>query len=302
MGEFEATLAPFDGAGEGALLVAEDLALEQRLGDGRAVDRHVGHRHALAQLMDGLGDHLLAGARFAGDQHRGGRGRRLFDGAVDLPHHRGVADHAAEAALLAKLAAQFAQFAEGVLAFGRLAQQDFEPLHVDRFRQVVVGAFLDGFDRRFDGPLRRQQDDGEIAQLIAQHAQEGEAIHVRHDEIGDDDRRPEGRDLLERIFTVAGTFGVIAPGPDQFGQAVERAAIVFYDQHAFGQQVVSRGVGRRRSVVYLKHVNLSDGHQRSHHANARSPGKCVFGGDEGTASSRSRRNSGRSGVPCKFGR
>ena len=38
VGELEAALPPLGGAGERALLVAEDLALEQRLGNRRAVD------------------------------------------------------------------------------------------------------------------------------------------------------------------------------------------------------------------------------------------------------------------------
>jgi len=64
-----------DGAGEGALLVAEQLALEQRLGDGGAVDRDERARGALGTGVEVLGHHLLAGAALAGDEHRGvGRG------------------------------------------------------------------------------------------------------------------------------------------------------------------------------------------------------------------------------------
>ena len=48
-------------AGERALLVTEDLALEQRLGDGGAVDRDKRERRARAQLVDGLRHELLAG-------------------------------------------------------------------------------------------------------------------------------------------------------------------------------------------------------------------------------------------------
>ena len=62
IGELEAALPPLDGAGERALLVAEELALEQRLGNRRAVDRHERHGRARAQLVDRLRDQLLAGA------------------------------------------------------------------------------------------------------------------------------------------------------------------------------------------------------------------------------------------------
>ena len=61
--------------GERAALVAEELALEQRLGDGGAVQRDELLASARLPVVDGLGDQLLAGAALAGDQH-GGLARR----------------------------------------------------------------------------------------------------------------------------------------------------------------------------------------------------------------------------------
>ncbi len=73
------------GAREGALLVAEELGLEQGRSDGGAVD---GHQRALAARagVQGVGGELLAGARFAGHQHRELRGR---DG-LELGEHFGI--------------------------------------------------------------------------------------------------------------------------------------------------------------------------------------------------------------------
>src|SRR4051794_7585692 len=107
-------------AGEGAFLVAEDLALEQRLGNRRAVDRHERERRARAQLVDGLRDQLLAGARLAGDQHRRLRRRRLLDHAIHTADAGAVADDPSEASLLAQLAAQRAHLAERLLPLDRL--------------------------------------------------------------------------------------------------------------------------------------------------------------------------------------
>ncbi len=50
--------------------VAEQLAFKHFLGNGRAVDGHNWRISALAACMDGLGQHLLAGAGFAQQQHR----------------------------------------------------------------------------------------------------------------------------------------------------------------------------------------------------------------------------------------
>ena len=67
-----------DGAREGALLVAEQFALQQPRGDGRAVELDEGALAARAQVVKRTGDEFLAGAGFATNEHRGiGGGDRL---------------------------------------------------------------------------------------------------------------------------------------------------------------------------------------------------------------------------------
>ena len=56
--------------GEGALLVAEDLALEKLRRDCRAVDGDEGLGAARRDLVQQAGRHFLARPGFAGDQHR----------------------------------------------------------------------------------------------------------------------------------------------------------------------------------------------------------------------------------------
>src|SRR5262245_15528088 len=67
VGQLEAAFAFGYRAGEGAPLMAEEFRFHQRLGNGRAVDRHEWARDARAELMNGVSDYLFAGARFAGD-------------------------------------------------------------------------------------------------------------------------------------------------------------------------------------------------------------------------------------------
>src|SRR6185436_1747351 len=59
------------GAGEGPLLVPEELRLEERLREGRAVERRERPAVARRAAMDEACDDLLAGARLAGQQDRG---------------------------------------------------------------------------------------------------------------------------------------------------------------------------------------------------------------------------------------
>ena len=79
-------------AGEGPLLVAEELAFEQCLGDGGAVDRDERRRGAPAQLVDRLRQQLLAGAALAEQQYRNVGRRDLFDVAQHLQHFRAARD------------------------------------------------------------------------------------------------------------------------------------------------------------------------------------------------------------------
>ena len=74
--------AAFARSCERALLVAEQLAADELFGDGAAVDGEERRVFARAGIVDGLREHLLAGAAFAGDQHVARAGSRA--GGVSL--------------------------------------------------------------------------------------------------------------------------------------------------------------------------------------------------------------------------
>src|SRR5918996_2446030 len=88
----EAPLAHRHRAGERALLVAEQLRLEQGLRQRGAADLHQWMRIPLAGPMQRLRDEHLPGARLAADEHRGIRAGDLADELVDLQHWPAGAD------------------------------------------------------------------------------------------------------------------------------------------------------------------------------------------------------------------
>ena len=187
--------------------------------------------------MDGLRDELLAGARFAGDEH-GRRGRRrLLDHLVDLPHLRAVADERSERAVLAQLAPQRLHLAHRLQAFDDLVEENLQPLDIDGLRQVVVGAFLHRLDGGVDGALRGQEQRRDVGADLRQRAQQREPVHTRHHQVGDDDGGPEGGDLLERFLAVARRVGDEAPALDKLLEAHARRRVVFDDQDALGSDV-----------------------------------------------------------------
>ena len=75
-----------------ALLVAEQLALQQVLRDGGAVEGQERRLGAGAVLVDRPGHQLLAGAALSGDQHGKGLVGDTADGLVRFLHPRAGAD------------------------------------------------------------------------------------------------------------------------------------------------------------------------------------------------------------------
>ena len=67
-GRLELAARALGRAREGAALVAEELALEERLGDGRAVDRDERPAPPVRDLVDAPREHLLAGAALADER------------------------------------------------------------------------------------------------------------------------------------------------------------------------------------------------------------------------------------------
>ena len=86
--------------------MTEQLALEQRLGDGAAVDRDEAAAAARRRVVDRARDELLAGAGLADEEHGGGRLRGLVEQAEHLLHDRARADHRPEPVAVADLGAE----------------------------------------------------------------------------------------------------------------------------------------------------------------------------------------------------
>src|SRR5271156_5552647 len=83
-----------DRPSKGAFFMAEQLALEQCLGNRRAIDRDERRVGAPAQLMKRVGEQLFSGAAFAQQQHRYVGRRNLLDITQHLQHFGALGDDA----------------------------------------------------------------------------------------------------------------------------------------------------------------------------------------------------------------
>ena len=154
------------GAGEGALLVAEELALDQVPRDRRHVDRDERPGLAQAVVVQRPRHQLLAGAALAGDHHPEVGVHQPRQDAVDLLHRRRAADQRQVVGLARRLLLGGGTAGLLVERLGDLAEH---LLQVERLRQVLVGADLGGADRGHHRVLRAHHDDRQVGRrfLIA---------------------------------------------------------------------------------------------------------------------------------------
>ena len=148
------------GAGEGALLVAEQLALQQRLGDGGAVQRQERRLRPRPVVVDGAGDELLAGAALAGDQDRDVLRGDAADGLVDLTHRRAAAE---DRAIRVGIRLGLGDHRRGAHPTGDLqglADHPPQMVQVERLEEVVVGALLHRLNGRIGRLLDRHENHG----------------------------------------------------------------------------------------------------------------------------------------------
>ena len=97
VGLVEAADAIGHGPGEGSLDMAEQFAFQQGFRNGGAIDGDERLVPARAVVVNGAGDHFLAGAAFAGDQHIGAAFADLGDAFDDFAECRAGADQIVEA-------------------------------------------------------------------------------------------------------------------------------------------------------------------------------------------------------------
>ena len=159
VGLLELALALLDGRGEGPALVAEQFALDQFGGDGRAVDLDERGRRADALGVQPAGHKLLSRAVFARDQHPGLARGHLVDQLAD------VFDLGRDADDPLGLGGVRPAAAHGRGGRGRLrgrgivdgaVQRLQQPVHVDGFCEEILRSVAHGLDRRVDRRVGRE--------------------------------------------------------------------------------------------------------------------------------------------------
>ena len=222
------------GAGEGALLVAEQLAFQQVLRDGGAVEGQERCFAPGAVLVDGPGDQFLAGAALAGDQHGDVLGRDAADGLVHLAHGRAGAENGALHVGVCGRLGDDGRFAHPPGHFERLADHSTQLLQVERLEQVVVGALL----HRLDGRVRRlghgDEDDRDARVDAADLLVNLQARLVGQAQVEENDVRMPGTDPLEPFSSGARHLDPVSGSGERLAHLPRYQGRVVVDQQQVG--------------------------------------------------------------------
>ncbi len=185
MSQLELADLPRHRAGEGAALVAEQLALQDVARDGAAVDGQEPLVAARARTVERVGHQLLAGAAVADDEHAGARGRHQPHLLEEVLHGRRAADDALEAVALVEHLAQVRDLLLELLLLDQVHHPLAQLVEIDGFGEVVVGAHPHGFDGGLDGAVGGHQHDAEIDLPLPHLLQEAEPVHAGHAQVAD---------------------------------------------------------------------------------------------------------------------
>src|SRR5215468_2413213 len=227
IGQLELAAPSCHRAGEGAALVAEELGLDQLLGDGGAVHLHERAIGARGAGVYGPGHQLLARPAVAVDQHaaRGGRGdvdllAQLLDGCA-LAHDLLAPLHPLAQAPVLLLET-------GMLESPRGDQEGL--LEGERLLDEVVGAQLGRLHRRLDGGVAGDHHHRRLGAALL-HLREGlQPVHAGHPDVEEDEVRRIVHEAGQRFLRRARRGDAVALVLEHAAQRALDEALVIHDE------------------------------------------------------------------------
>ena len=185
---FKASFAGAGRPGERSLLMSEQLTFQECFWQRGAIDRDEGPGALIAGgFMDGLRDHLLAGARFSHDQHRRHCLRHLADQVEDIDHAAALAEDVVERIPFANLLPQRGDFVLERPLAQRPLDQEAQMLRIDRLGQKIIGPLTHGLDGIGDAAVAGRDHDRDRELALLNLVDQVHAAHLRHAQVGDDD-------------------------------------------------------------------------------------------------------------------
>ncbi len=220
------------GAGEGALLVTEELGLEQGLRQRGAVHLDEVARGAQRVVMDRAGDQLLAGSRLAANQH----GRVALGHLADDTKHAlqwpAGADDAIEIVNIVLRVSQVIELVAHPPHLERLLDLHFHLFDLERLLHVVERADLHRFNGCVHRTERRHQDDrGRGVQGLGR-PKHIEAVAATHLEVAQHEIEMAFVQTLDCLVSVGGLFHFMAGSRQGPGKSASKGIVIICDENA----------------------------------------------------------------------
>ncbi len=260
LGHFEQPFLVHRRAGERPLLVAEQLRLDQVLGDGRTVDLDERGLGTLAVVVDRVGDELLAGPVFAFDEDVRVAAGDVLDELEQILHPLALADDVRELELVLELLFQLQVLGLQVLPLNRLPEQGQDPVGFDRLLEEVGGARLDRIHRLRNRAVAGDDDHFDVGLQLLEPLEQVESVHVRQHHIGDYRIRSPGLEDLVAPRTNEGRPHLVALMLEQDLQPLGHRRLVVNHEHAL------LAFGRHGQALPLVREHLALPYSKSIHA------------------------------------
>ena len=220
------------GAGEGALLVAEQLRLEQRLGQRRAVHFDEVARRAVRVVMNRAGDELLARARLAPDQHGRVALRHLAHDAQHALQRLARADDAVEIVDVVLRVPQVVELVAHAPHLERLLDLHFHLFDLEGLLHVVERADLHRLDGRMHRSESGHQDDGGRRVQRLGRAQHIETVAAAHLQVAEHDVEVPFVKAFDRLVAVGSFLDLVVGGSQRPGEPASKGIVVVGDENA----------------------------------------------------------------------
>ena len=227
---------------EGPALVAEELGLDELVGDGRAVDLDERLRSPRGHRVDGTRHQLLAAAVLAVDQHATARRRRRRDLFAKQMHDGGLAD---DLGALGEPRAQGGVLALEPGVLERARHREERLFQRERLLDEVVGAKPGGFHRGLDRAVAGDHHDHRVGSQAPQLGQRVEPVHARHPDVEEDQVVAVVGDRGERVGATRDRGDAVALVLEHPAQGRADRRLVVHDEHVLarhGQAVTGAGV------------------------------------------------------------
>ena len=217
-------------AGERAPHVAEELGLEQRIGDRRAVDGDEGSGRAGTGAVDGPRNHFLAGSALPGDQDGGAMRRHPRHDVERGPQCWTFRHHGAGIRSGVEPGGEARHVSPQSLPLFGLPEGEDDFIGTEWLGEIVVRALLHGGNRGVLAAIGAHHDDQPGAPPFLVGAEEPQPVELGHPHITEDQIERFGQGPFQPCPAVALRHHFVPGAREEQAEGLPETRFIVHDQ------------------------------------------------------------------------